>query len=96
MCSNRQCIFQSCVQIDNVYLSQTFDCSIGTRQGCMISTFVFIFYLEELLSMTKDRNCGGVFIDEAKCSYVDVCDDIVGDRRCTQNTGLLSIVRNGN
>lgn len=71
---------QSCVQIDIVYLSETF----GTRQGCMISTFLFIFHLEELLSMTMDRNCLGAFIDEDNPNVpmlMYACDIVIfGDR----------------
>ena len=35
---------KSCVQIDKEYLSELFDCKVGTRQGCMLSPFFFIFY----------------------------------------------------
>ena len=39
---------------NNGGLSEEFACSIGTRQGCMISPFLFIIYLKELMHLMED------------------------------------------
>ena len=46
-------------------LTELIECKIGTaRQGCMISPFVFILYIDELVDMLRNRGCPGVFINE--------------------------------
>ena len=52
---------KSCVTNGIVY-SELFECSVGTRQGCIISPFLFIFYLNELIEMCRD--IPGVYLDE--------------------------------
>ena len=39
-----------------------FDCTIGTRQGCMLSPFIFSLYIQELVDMMRYCDC--------KCTYV--------------------------
>ena len=73
---------RSCVEIDGC-LSEEFNCSIGTRQGCMLSLFLFIFYLNELVHLTEENNCQGVYVNEfhlnvTKLMYTDDLV-IVGD-----------------
>ena len=51
MCSK----LSACVQVNNSGLSEEFACSIGTRQGCMINPFLFIFYLNELIHLMEDK-----------------------------------------
>ena len=74
----------SCVQSSSGTISELFTCGTGTRQGCMISPFLFICYIDELVKQATSNNCKGVFIDE---NYSDInmllyADDvvIVGDR----------------
>ena len=45
-------------------LTEFFSCNIGTRQGCVISPFLFVLYLEELVDMCKSAGCDGIFISE--------------------------------
>jgi len=73
---------KSCVLI-NGSLSEDFICSIGTRQGCMISPFLFIFYLNELIQHVDECNCQGVYLNEQNpnVNLLMYADDlvIVGD-----------------
>ena len=41
----------SCVKTEN-YLSDDFDCNIGTRQGCQLSPLLFVLYVNELIHFT--------------------------------------------
>ena len=70
---------KSCVQIDKFHLSDMFDCKVGTRQGCMLSPFLFIFYLNEFIKVCKEESCPGIYVNE---QYADVnmllyADDLV-------------------
>ena len=52
------------VQSCDSNISETFSCTIGTRQGCMISPFLFIMYMNELVKEANERECKGVYVDE--------------------------------
>ena len=39
---------------------------VGTRQGCMLSLFLFALYVSELVDMMKNKGCQGVYVDEQK------------------------------
>ena len=65
MCSK----LKACVQVNNGGLSEEFACSIGTRQGCMISPFLFIFYLNELIHVMEDNDCQGVYVNGLNMFY---------------------------
>ena len=52
---------RSCVRAQGG-LTHYFDCSVGTRQGCMLSPFLFALYIRELVYMLK--NSYGIFITE--------------------------------
>ena len=53
---------KACVKVNNGGFSEEFTYSIGTRQGCMISLFLFIFYLNELIHLIEDNDCQGVYM----------------------------------
>ena len=84
-----------CIQTDSFSVSAPFTCSVGTRQGCMLSPFLFIFYLNELIKVSRENLCKGIYVNE---EYQDVnmllyADDVViiGDQiRHVQN--LLNIL----
>ena len=43
-------------------LSEFLECTIGKRQGCMLSPFLFMFYLNEFISYCQSENCQGDYI----------------------------------
>jgi hypothetical protein len=69
---------RSCVEFDG-FLSEDFMCSVGTRQGCMLSPFLFILYLNELINLTEENNCQGIFVNEyhPNVTMLLYADDIV-------------------
>ena len=54
---------KSCVKTPNG-LSDLFLCTVGTRQGCMVSPFLFALYIDELVTMCNQLQCPSVFVDE--------------------------------
>ena len=40
------------------------DCSIGTLPGCMLNPFLFLFHLYELIHLTEQNACQGVYVNE--------------------------------
>ena len=43
--------------------AKCFTCKIGVRQVCMLSPFLFILYLSELIDMLKANGCQGIHLD---------------------------------
>jgi hypothetical protein len=86
---------KSCVKTPQG-LSYFFTCLIGTRQGCMISPFLFILYINELVQMCKDGGCTGLYMNEMYPSVqllmfaddIIMFNDIVG--RLQQQANILS------
>ena len=63
----------------NACISDIFKGNAGTRQGCMISPFLFVFYLNEYIKQVNANQCPGVYINE---SYPNInmllfADDLV-------------------
>lgn len=78
---------KSCIRLDNNCLTEYFDCSVGTRQGCMLSPFLFTFYLNELIESINSGEGNGIYVDEVWSDvklllYADdivLCADTVGN-----------------
>ena len=45
-------------------LTEYFQCTVGTRQGCMLSPFLFTLYISELVDMMKNEGCQSVYVDK--------------------------------
>ena len=54
---------KSCVRTHSG-LTEYFQCTVGTRQGCMLSPFLFALYISELVDMIKNEGCQGIYVDE--------------------------------
>ena len=74
---------KSSVQVECGFTSY-FDCKTGTRQGCMLSPFIFSIYLNELInSLNKTR----IYLSETYpcvnillyADDIDICADTVGN-----------------
>ena len=66
---------RSCVRTQGG-LTHYFDCSVGTRQACMLSSFLFASYIGKLVDMLKNNY--GIFITE-ELSHLNIllyADDI--------------------
>ena len=44
-------------------MTQYFKCENGTRQGCIISSLLFVLFLNELFEMFE-QECQGIYISE--------------------------------
>ena len=55
---------RSCVKVPEG-LTEFFRCTVGTRQGCMISPYLFSLYVNELVRLLDELGCPGMRIDEA-------------------------------
>ena len=69
-------------------LTEFFTCLLGTRQGCMLSPFLFALYIEELLQMLKSAGCKGIYIDEIADNVMALlfADDVA---MCSETVGRL-------
>jgi hypothetical protein len=70
---------RSCVQSSEGSISELFTCITGTRQVCMLSPFLFIFYLNELIKQADTNQCKGIFVNEShqNVSMLLYADDLV-------------------
>ena len=51
-------------------INQSFNCTVGTRQGCKIRLVLFILYLNEFYKMCEMSSSTGVYISETVLSIV--------------------------
>ncbi len=57
---------KSCIRMENGR-TEYFECTTGTRQGCILSPFLFSLYISKLVDMLKSYNCQGIYVnDEAQ------------------------------
>ena len=54
---------KSCVKIDG-NLTPYFDCSIGTRQGCVASPKIFSLFINDLVDYLNVKNERGIFVTQ--------------------------------
>ena len=74
---------KSCVRMDNG-LTDYFDCTIGTRQGCILSPLLFSLYMNKLVEMLKCYDCQGMYVNEmAKNIMILLYADDVAKGACT-------------
>lgn len=59
------------------YVSQTFDISIGIRQGCNLSPNLFNMYINDLPKILDKANCDPVSLNATKISMLLYADDMV-------------------
>ena len=52
---------KSCVRIDDS-LTKFFECSIGTRQGCVSSPIIFSLFINDLAVILKSETGHGIFV----------------------------------
>ena len=52
----------TCIKVDNDKCTSKFKCNIGTRQGCKLSTILFILFLNDLIEDLKNSGITGIQI----------------------------------
>ena len=69
---------ESCVRTPGG-ITDYFKCSIGTRQGCMLSPTLFSLYVGELITMLDEAGCRGTFVNEDINNIIALmfADDVV-------------------
>ena len=69
-------------------LTDFFECLSGTRQGCMVSPFLFALYIRELIEMLDLADCKGVYVDEIAPNIMDLlyADDVA---LCSDSIGRM-------
>ena len=56
---------KSCIRLPkSANYTNTFTCKVGTRQGCMVSPFLFCMYITDLVYLYEENACQGIYIDE--------------------------------
>ena len=54
---------KSCVKVDG-FLTNFFDCNIGTRQGCVSSPIIFSLFINDLINFLKQKCGSGIYIND--------------------------------
>ena len=73
--ADHQLLFNLCiVNLDLVYVlkmeSHVLTWQMGTTQGCIISSFLFILYVNELVNECKKAGCEGIFVSEEASNII--------------------------
>ena len=70
---------KSCVKIDGK-LSEYFECTVGTRQGCVASPIIFSLFINDLVDYLR-LHCGdGIYVSRKADSLISLlfADDVAG------------------
>jgi len=74
---------ESCVRLSGG-LTDFFECTIGTRQGCILSPALFSLYMKKLVDMLKEFDCKGIYVnEEARNLMALLYADDVTEGACT-------------
>ena len=52
---------KSCIKVNNS-LTKFFECTIGTRQGCVSSPIIFSLFINDLVEYLRAESDSGIFI----------------------------------
>ena len=63
-----------CVQLDGHHHTESFRCDVGVRQGCPLSSILFILFTYDLLDALK--HCSGVMLASSRISGLMFADDL--------------------
>ena len=77
----------SCILTDGG-LTDYFLCSLGTRQGCMVSPLLFSLFINEYCNMLHGSNCQGIYVNGNFSNLMTLlfADDMVN---CADTVGRL-------
>ena len=68
----------TCVKVENNNCAFKFKCNVGTRQGCKLSTILFILFLNDLIDDLKSSGITGIQIstDDSEVLAIFYADDM--------------------
>ncbi|XP_078607973.1 uncharacterized protein LOC144879949 [Branchiostoma floridae x Branchiostoma japonicum] len=66
---------KSCVRI-NEEISGMFNCTKGVRQGCILSPFLFAFFIRDLDDHLKQSGCRGIQVGDVEILSLMFADDL--------------------
>ena len=77
----------ACIQTDQG-LTNFFQCQVGTMQGCMLSPFLFVMFLNQYIHLCQELNCQGIYVNEdfPNVSLLMYADDMI---HCSDTVGRL-------
>ena len=52
---------KSCIKC-KTGLTDYFNCTVGTRQGCVTSPIIFLLFINELINYLRNECDGGIFL----------------------------------
>jgi hypothetical protein len=83
---------KSCIKLPSG-ITEYFNCTVGTRQGCMLSPLLFSLYIGEFVDMLNNNNCAGIYVSENAPSIISLlyADDLAN---CGDSVGRLQAVIN--
>ena len=81
---------------NNGWLSKSYKMNRGLRQGCALSSLIFIINVEILAIMLRqNKNINGIFINQTEHKLVQYADDLTVSVRDTQSVHeVLNVINN--